>query len=138
VRLWLRPRLPYIALALGTIALGLLVHLHGRPFLRPVARDVVGDLLYAVMIVWCIGALAPRTSFWFRGLVALVFCFAIELSQLYHGPGIDSLRATLLGHLVLGSSFDWRDLGVYTAGTLAAILTERGFRLRGMAAGRTL
>jgi len=120
----------------GTIALGLLVHLHGQGVLRPIERDVVGDLLYAVMIVWWVGAVAPRSSVWLRGLVALLFCFAIELSQLYHGPGVDALRATLLGHLVLGSSFDWRDLGVYAAGAVAAVLGEQVVRPRAKTHGR--
>jgi len=120
----------------GTIALGLLVHLHGQGVLRPIERDVVGDLLYAVMIVWWVGAVAPRSSVWLRGLVALLFCFAIELSQLYHGPGVDALRATLLGHLVLGSSFDWRDLGVYTAGAVAAVWGEQVVRPRAKTHGR--
>jgi hypothetical protein len=47
-------------------------------------------------------------------------CFAVETSQLYHGPVIDSIRATLPGHLVLGSNFDPRDLVAYVFGVLGA------------------
>jgi hypothetical protein len=125
---WIRPRLPFIALAVGTIVLGLLVHLVGKGLLHPVARDVIGDALYAVMIYWWVGAAAPQASLQQRGFIALAVCVAVELSQLYRAPAIDALRATLPGHLVLGSSFDWRDLGVYTIGALAAVLIERGFR----------
>jgi hypothetical protein len=122
---WLRPRLPFIALAAGTIVLGLLVHLQGQALFLPVTRDVVGDALYAVMTFWWIGAAAPHVSLRNRWLIALLFCVAIELSQLYHAQMIDAVRATLLGHLVLGSYFDWRDLGVYAGATLAAVLTEK-------------
>ena len=125
---WLRPRLLFIALAAGTIVCGLLVHLRGSVILTPVLRDVIGDALYAVMMVWIAGAIAPHLSPRQRWAVALGLCVAIELSQLYHAPALDAVRATLAGHLVLGSSFDWRDLGVYVAGSLAAVMIEKGIR----------
>jgi hypothetical protein len=91
------------------------------------ARDVVGDALRDHDRRW-IGFVAPGASLLHRSVAALTICVSVELSQLYHATAIDALRATLLGHLVLGSSFDWRDLGVYTAGTLAAVLAERALR----------
>lgn len=124
----IRPRLLFAALAAVTIVLGLLVHLRGSGLLTPVARDVIGDALYAVMMVWVAGAIAPQLPPRQRWAVALGLCVAIELSQLYHAPALDAVRATLLGHLVLGSSFDWRDLGVYAAGSLAAVMIEKGIR----------
>jgi len=48
----------YVLLALVAIAVGLLVHLRGG-LLGPVARDVLGDALWAAMIAWWAGALAP-------------------------------------------------------------------------------
>lgn len=125
---WIRPRLWFIALTAGTIALGLLVHLRGSGLLSPLARDVIGDALYAVMMVWIAGALAPRLSARQRWAVAVGLCVAIELSQLYHPPALDAVRATLLGHLVLGSSFDWRDLWVYAGGSLVAVMIEKAIR----------
>lgn len=121
---WLRPRLPYLALAVGTIALGLLVHLGGAA-LGPVARDVLGDALWAAMLAWWLGALAPAASPWRRGAAALAICVAVELSQLVHTPALDAVRRTTPGHLVLGSGFDPRDLVAYAAGVLAAVLLER-------------
>lgn len=132
---WIRPRLLFATLAAITIVLGLLVHLRGSGVLTPVARDVIGDALYAVMMVWIAGAIAPQLSTRQRWAVALGLCVAIELSQLYHAPALDAVRATLLGHLVLGSSFDWRDLGVYAAGSLAAVIIETGIRRGRMKAG---
>lgn len=124
----LRPRLFFVVLAASTIALGLLVHLRGSGLLAPVARDVIGDTLYAVMMVWIAGAFAPRLSPRQRWAVAVGLCVAIELSQLYHAPALDAIRATLLGHLVLGSSFDWRDLWVYAGGSLVAVMIEKAIR----------
>jgi hypothetical protein len=122
--LQLRRRIVYVALAVGTIVVGLAVHLHGAA-LSIVARDVLGDALWAAMIAWWIGAAAPTVRLSRRTIVALAVCFAVELSQLYHAPGIDALRETTLGHLVLGSGFDPRDLASYSAGVLAVVLLER-------------
>jgi len=52
-------RLRYLLLAVGTIAAGLAVHLGGRGVLAPAARDVLGDALWAMMMAWWLGALAP-------------------------------------------------------------------------------
>ena len=127
-------RATYVALALGTIALGLIVHLRGA-VLGAVPRDVLGDALWAVMIAWWIGALAPRAGLSARSAVALAICAAVETSQLYHAPTIDAVRRTRLGSLVLGSGFDPRDLVAYAVGIGVAVMLEsmvasHGTRLR--------
>jgi hypothetical protein len=125
----IRARLPYVALAAATIALGLVVHLRGDA-LDASARDVLGDLLWAAMIAWWIGALAPAWRARSRGGVALAVCVAVELSQRLHAPALDALRRTTVGHLVLGSDFDPRDLAAYAAGVLAAVLLDRAMGRR--------
>jgi hypothetical protein len=120
-------RLAYVALALATIALGLLVHLGGRA-LAPDVRDVLGDALWAAMMAWWIGALAPARPLGVRAAIALAICVAVEGSQRYHTASLDAIRATTLGHLVLGSGFDPRDLVAYAAGVLVAVALERAWR----------
>lgn len=117
-------RAAYLALALVTISLGLVVHRAGAA-LGPVARDVAGDALWAAMVLWWIGVIAPRAPWRARATVALGVCFAVEWSQRYHTPALDALRRTELGRLVLGSGFDQRDLASYIVGVLAAVLVER-------------
>jgi hypothetical protein len=116
-------RARYIALALATIAIGLLVHLDGRA-LGAVARDVLGDALWAAMMVWWVSALAPAARRVARSAAAYGVCVAVEVSQLYHTPTIDAIRATRLGHLVLGSGFDQRDFAAYGLGVLGAALLD--------------
>ena len=131
----LRARAAYAALAITTIAVGLAVHLGIVP-MPPVARDVAGDALWAAMLTWWIGALAPRMSLGARAALALAACFAVEVSQLYHTPGLDAVRGTRLGHLVLGSGFDSRDFAAYALGVLAAAAAEREWRRRRSSPGR--
>ena len=53
-----------------------------------------------------------------------MFCYGIEVSQLYHAEWIDSIRATTLGGLVLGYGFLWSDLVAYTIGVGVGFLFE--------------
>jgi hypothetical protein len=118
------PRLRYVVLAFGTIVAGLTVHWDAYG-LNAVLRDVLGDALWAAMMVWWVSAVAPRASLRVRAGTALAFSFAVEASQLYHAPSLDALRRTNAGHLLLGSGFDPRDLAAYTVGVLAAAALDR-------------
>lgn len=115
----------YVGLAIATILIGLWIH-RGGVALNADARDVTGDALWAMMIAWWIGAVVPRVALRTRSAAALGICVAVELSQLIHTPALDVVRGTTLGHLVLGSGFDPRDLLAYSLGvTLAALLEWR-------------
>ncbi|MFO0956054.1 MAG: DUF2809 domain-containing protein [Isosphaeraceae bacterium] len=119
----LKRRLIHGVLALAAIAAGLLVHLRGEA-LGPVARDVAGDALWGAMIAWCAGVLSPTSSIARRAALAYLICSAVEVSQLYHSPRLDAVRSTRLGHLVLGSGFDLRDLAAYAIGVGVAAIAE--------------
>ena len=119
----LRSRVAYAALALVTIAAGLGVHFRGDA-LTPASRDVLGDAIWAAMIVWWLSVIVPSASIRNRGLAALAICFAVELSQRYHTPALDALRSTAVGHMTLGSGFDPRDFMSYSLGVLVASLLE--------------
>ena len=70
-----------------------------------VARKNAGDALYATMVFFGFGFLAPRAKTSAVALAATTFCFAIELTQRYRAPWIDAVRATTPGRLVLGQGF---------------------------------
>jgi hypothetical protein len=69
-------------------------------------------------------AAAPGARLVLRAAAAGLVCAGVELSQLYHAPALDAFRATRVGHLLLGSGFDVRDLGAYALGVLGAALLE--------------
>lgn len=116
-------RAVFAVLALGTIAVGLAVH-RGATWLPAPLRDATGDALWAMMICWWIGALAPALHPARRAGIALGICWAVEFSQLYHAPVLDAWRRTVLGQLVLGSDYDPRDLAAYVVGVLVALGLE--------------
>lgn len=79
----------------------------------------LGDSLWALMVFLGFGFLFQRKSTIWVAFTALFFSFGIELSQLYHAPWIDRIRACRLGGLVLGYGFLWSDLVCYTVGIMA-------------------
>jgi hypothetical protein len=62
-------------------------------------------------------------------IAALLFAYAIEISQLFHPPWLDSLRSIKIFALVLGYGFLWSDIAAYTLGISTGALIER-FLLR--------
>jgi hypothetical protein len=117
-----RNRWVYVALTLAVIALGLASR--RWPVFPAMLGKYPGDALYALMAYCIAGVIWPRGSITGNAGLALAFCFAIEISQLYHAPWIDGIRATTLGHLVLGSYFGWWDLLAYTAGVAVGAVGE--------------
>ena len=118
-----RSRPIYFAAILVVITLGLLSRRF--PLLLPDALGKTpGDALWALMVFLGFGCVFRRAPTSVVALAALTFSFAIEVSQLYHAPWIDAVRATLPGRLVLGSGFAWGDLVAYSVGILLGVLAE--------------
>lgn len=116
------------------MVVGLMVHLSSSR-LNPVVRDMLGDALWAMMMFFCVGVFLPHARCRTRIVAAFAICAAVEVSQRYHSPRWDAFRATLPGHLILGSGFDPRDFLSYSLGVAAAAALERmgvlGCRRRG-------
>lgn len=107
----------------GTIALGLSTRRFPNVFPAIVAQ-YGGDSLWAAMMFWVVALVRPSTARSRIAMVALSISFAVECSQLYRAPWIDSLRATKLGALVLGQGFLWSDLACYAVGVMLAAVVD--------------
>jgi hypothetical protein len=79
-----------------------------------------GDTLWATMVFWLLALAWRRRSTAFIAAFSLAVAFATEVSQVYHAPWIDAIRATRIGGLVLGSGFLWSDLACYAVGICIA------------------
>ncbi len=90
-----------------------------------------GDTLWAMMVFLGLAFLFKRKSTVWIALGALIFSFGIEVSQLYHAPWIDAIRATTLGGLILGYGFLWSDLACYTVGVILGSLLDCGVGMIG-------
>jgi len=110
-----RSRALYFCLALLVVVLGLASRQY-RSELPTFIGTYAGDALWAAMVFLLAATLWPSVHSRVLALGALVFSFGIEVSQLYHAPWLDALRATRVGALVLGQGFLWSDLVCYTVG----------------------
>lgn len=96
----------------------------------------IGDFLYAVLIALLVRVIHPTIAPRRAAVVAFLFCWAIEFSQLWHPAWLDALRATWAGRLVLGNVFVARDLGWYAVGAVASMVVPaepRGAQVTGPA-----
>ncbi|MEZ0611234.1 DUF2809 domain-containing protein [Fibrella sp. WM1] len=119
-----RNRLVYTLLIVVVLLVGLASR-HGSASLPPFVRTYVGDVLWALMVFLGFATLLNRQPTKTIALLAILFAFGIEGSQLYHAPWIDSLRATRLGGLVLGFGFLWSDLLCYSLGIAIGAALDR-------------
>lgn len=118
-----RRRLLQVGATVAVIALGLASRAYPQ-YLPAALGKYPGDALWAMMIVFALGAIATRMRTWQLALWSLLICFGVEFSQLLQAPWLVALRAHPLGHLVLGSHFGWVDLIAYTAGVAIAALVD--------------
>jgi hypothetical protein len=88
-----------------------------------------GVALYAALVHALVVVAAPRITPWRAGVLALAFCWAVELTQLTPGPAALS-RRSLLARLVLGSTFNPPDLAWYAVGIWMAFELHRLARRR--------
>jgi hypothetical protein len=121
----IRRRTPLIQIALITLVcvlgIGSRRYAHALPGL---IAAYAGDTLWALAAFAGIGLLLPRASTRVVDLLALSLSIAVELSQLYHAPWIDSIRQTTVGGLILGFGFLWSDLICYAFGVGLGVAIE--------------
>lgn len=108
-----------VAIIIITIILGLGSRYYSR-YLPKWINLYFGDFLWAFMMFFIIAIIFRNSSTLKILVTALVYCYLIEISQIYHSPWIDNIRGTIVGHLILGRGFLWSDLLLYTIGILTA------------------
>lgn len=87
--------------------------------------DYSGDVLWGLMIFLLAGFLFIRKKTLSIAAAAYGFAVLVEVSQLYHAPWIDAIRANRLGGLLLGYGFLWSDLLCYLAGVVIGAVLEK-------------
>lgn len=118
-----RNQLTYLALTFLMILLGLASRIYGY-LLFDVLELNAGDALWAAMVYFGVRFILVTRPPKFSLLVSLIFCFAIEFSQIYQGEWINSIRGTTLGALILGRGFLIVDLWRYTLGVSIAYVFD--------------
>ncbi len=80
------------------------------------------------MVFWLLTLLRPHGERRHLAAIACAIAVAVEISQRYHVPWLDALRATPLGALALGQGVLWSDIACYVAGVMLAAVIGRMLR----------
>ena len=88
-------------------------------------QDYLGGVLYEVFWVLVVLAITPKWSPWRVAAGVLAVTSALEFLQLWHPPGLEAIRATFIGSLLIGTTFVLWDFPHYVIGCgLGALLAS--------------
>ena len=118
-----RKRFVYFCLLIITIIIGLSSRNY-PDFFSHFFVEYLGDTLWTVAVYLGICLIFPSIKVRNAFIISLVFSYLIEVSQLYHAPWIDLIRANRIAGLILGYGFLWSDLVCYTVGAFFAGLVD--------------
>jgi hypothetical protein len=114
------PRVVAAALTVLLVPLGLGTKRYHGPG-EAWVHGYAGDILFASFWVFGWKTAKPDAPATRVALLVFAACCLVEFTQLIHTPGLDRFRRTFLGHLLLGSGFEFADLAYYAMGAALAV-----------------
>jgi len=79
-------------------------------------NDYAGGILYEILWMILVTLAWPRLKLWKVAIAVFLFTCFLEVLQLWHPPLLQAMRSTLLGKLILGTTFVWWDFPHYAIG----------------------
>ncbi len=112
--------LKYFLLMLVLLALEVII---GAYFHDAIIRPYGGDFL-VVILIYCF-----VKSFWNTRLLPTVICvlllaYTVEISQYFHLINIIGLQNSKVARIIMGTSFSWTDMLMYTLGIIIVWIVE--------------
>lgn len=120
----MKNRIKYFIITIIIMLMGLL----SRKFMFIFPRNIapfVGDMLWAMMIYFGFRFLFPKLNIIKSLVLAFLFSFSIEISQLYQSEWINNIRNTTIGGLILGHGFLFEDLISYSMGIILGCVVDK-------------
>jgi len=97
------------------IPLGLVSKFYNSPLYQWL-NNYSGGIFYEIFWILLVILINPKIP----PLIAAIWVFMItallEFMQLWHPPFLEAIRATLIGRLLIGTTFDWWDFPHYILG----------------------
>lgn len=107
----------FVILLMIEIIIGVYAH---DAYIRPYG----GDFLVVVMI-YCLIRSFTKYNVNSTAIGTLLFAYAVEVSQRFHLVNLLGLQNSTAACIIMGTSFAWTDMLMYTLGILMVWLIER-------------
>ena len=120
----MKNRIKYFIVTIIIMFMGLL----SRKFMFIFPKNIapfVGDMLWAMMVYFGFRFLFPKINIIKSLVIAFLFSFSIEISQLYQAQWINNIRNTTIGGLILGHGFLFEDLISYSIGIILGCVVDK-------------
>jgi hypothetical protein len=88
-----------------------------------IIRPYGGDFL-VVILIYCFVRSFINTPVTATAIAVLLFAYAVEISQYFHLVNVLGLERSSLAKALLGTSFSFIDLLMYTMGTITRLVVE--------------
>jgi len=88
-----------------------------------IIRPYGGDFL-VVILIYCFVRSFINTAAVPTAIAVLLFAYAVEISQYFHLVNVLGLERSSLAKALLGTSFSFIDLLMYTLGTITILVVE--------------
>jgi hypothetical protein len=110
----------YFLLSLFLLAIELYtgIYMHDA-IIRPFGGDFLVVILLYCLVKSFLNSPVLLTACWI-----LVFAYAVEVSQYFHFVHLLGLQHSNMAKILLGTSFSFIDMGMYTLGILLVIIVE--------------
>lgn len=122
-----RDRLAWLISILVIVPLGLMMKFYRGPG-QEWLNNSFGGVTYEIFWILLLVLIWPKMSAVSASVgVCLATCL-LEVMQLWQPPFLQAIRATLIGRLVLGNTFQWSDFPYYFMGSFLGWLWLRTIR----------
>jgi hypothetical protein len=111
----------HITLLLLIIEVGIAIFIHDD-----IIRPYIGDLLVVILIYYFIKSFFNIQVFPLA-ISVLLFAYAIEILQYFKIVELLGLQQNQLARVVIGTSFAWTDIAMYTIGIIIILIAENYF-----------
>ena len=108
-----------LTLLLFIIEVGIALFVRDR-----IVRPYIGDLL-VVILLYCAFKSVVNVPVKIAIVAVLCFAYTIETLQYLHIVEKIGLQHSRVAVVVIGNSFSWEDIAMYTAGALLVFIAER-------------
>lgn len=103
------------------IPLGLVSKFYKGP-LDQWLNNYSGGIFYEIFWILLVILIKPKIKPSIATLWVFMITALLEVLQLWHPPFLEAIRATLIGRLLIGTTFDWWDFLHYILGCTITLL----------------